>query len=254
LNLCGPQLFHIIVCQNKQTLEIKLEHVSIVSKTPIELDIRYNSSDMMTYSESTEFVSNLWSSVNKHSVSFHSEPLLSSDDTLYSQWMKFLRTNMAPILCDSISALRLNMINVPTAWHHFQGHRLSMAEFHDTTQPHIMFHGVRGNHVEETVHSILKHGFNSKYTKHCAYGAGGTYCSPQIQCALEYTTPTNTKLIPRARFMFVCFVLTGNVKYGGRMNESMDPDQNAWCANLPNGHQIYCVEAILPIALLTIAF
>lgn len=268
MNLFGKRIQFICIRTNGKNMTLELEPVDIVPRLSHELCIGYDLGDVMTAEQTSEFVSTLWNEVcdfdssqcslyptkiqtmhHKHNDVQQRHQLKSHDGAIYHSWMKYLRSNLPPAVCYQIRTLCMDFLCIPAAWHQFQAHYLTITRQRQLAKPQIMYHGVRGKDPLLSVNSIINNGFNHKYTQRCAYGAGGTYCSPQFSCALQYTTPTNTS---SAQFIFVCLVLPGNVKFGGQVNEQMRPDQNAWCAHLPDGHQIYCVEAILPIALLTV--
>ena len=171
---------------------------------------------------------------------------LEQDNEHCQTWMRFVRSQLAPQTYAGMNFVTIKLINIPSAWNMFNAQILKMKEMDTPIQPRIMFHGVRGKNTALTVESICKYGFNPKFTTTCVYGAGGTYCSPQIACALGYTPNDENQ-----KFLFVCMVVPGKVGYNGHDGQQMAPDQHSWAHELDNGHQIYCSETIVPFALLT---
>ena len=223
-----------------------------------ELELGSSIWDAMSPAELNEFGEREFASIMSQASLTSRDPLPASsvynlnseqDGPRCDVWMKFIRSHLAPKTCLDLSSVTIKTLNIPSALHKFDVQVLLMKKTNTPIKPRIMFHGVRGNNVISTVDKICNYGFNPKYTQNCVYGAGGTYCSPQIACALNYTSKisnTNQQI-----FVFVCMVVLGTVCFGGQDQQQMAPDQHSWGHALENGHEIYCAETILPFALLT---
>ena len=177
-----------------------------------------------------------------------SHKLSSTDGDLCMQWLKFVRTKLSPQVCFQTPFLTVELFHSNAAWTMFEGQIMRMELRGTPIEPRIMFHGIRTTNVLRTIDTIRAEGFDSKCTRNCVYGAGGTYCSPQLACALEYTAKVS--ISDSRRFVFACMVVPGKVCLNGQLGQPLESGQNCWYAHLSNGQQIYCAETILPFALL----
>jgi len=173
-------------------------------------------------------------------------------DAMHSRWLRFLRRKIPFEMCNKITQLRIELLHIESAWLRFQGQLTEMRGRKLSTVPELMYHGVRALDASAAAADICAFGFNPKHARQCMHGSGGIYCSPQLACALSYVKhPERSSMGKELKnFCFVCLVLPGKVGYNGQPNQPMAPDQNAWCTLSPP-FQIYCVEAILPIALIS---
>lgn len=259
INLLGRNTFCVRI-QVSRTKAPSFQTISLQrqKRCADELELGSQLWEMMSAQDLARFTSNEFEKLLRSAESTPHHPLpepschklnLEHDADRCDVWMKFIRAQLAPKMCLKMTSVTIKLLQIPSALFEFEVQILKMKESGTPVQPRIMFHGVGGSNVASTVSMICKRGFNVKCAKRCVYGAGGTYCSPQIACALDYTTKVSET--SQQKCVFVCMVVPGKVCYGGLDGQQMSPDQHSWAHDLDNGQQIYCAETILPFALLT---
>ena len=258
INLCGATCNFVHIDIRKAAIDIRSHGITLAPRASQELDISNTTWDDMEHTALLSFTKEQFANIHKQTLTndgldalqTQSHFLCANDGTLCDTWMKFVRHHLPPQICFSSPFVTIELLQIPSAMLKFQAQVLEMRALGTEIDPKIMFHGIRSADVLKTVQQVRNVGFNPKCTKNTVYGAGGTYCSPQFACALEYTVPV-AKNNP-TRFIFVCMVVPGKVCFGGQCDQQMDANQNAWCANLDrDGYQMYCAETILPFALLS---
>ena len=258
VNLVGCTMEYVrIRISNQNVSMVRLGQITRVKRGTSELEIASPLWDVMDASALTDFTNSQFQKIrtrtlcptdtHPHTITW-SHTISFADGELCTHWMKFVRTKLSPQVCFKTPYVTVDLFHSHVAWMMFEAQLLRMESRNTPIEPRIMFHGVRGENVLRTVELIRNEGFDAKCTQNCVYGAGGTYCSPQLTCALEYTEKVSN--IDTTRFVFVCMVVPGKVCLNGQNGQQLGFDQNAWCAHLSTGQQIYCAETILPFALL----
>ncbi len=207
-----------------------------------------NTVHTMSTNERISFISELVKSVLDRT---HATRFLQESDTETCVWLQFFATSIPMQLLAKMTNVRIKLLHIEAAWHRFQGQLLDMTHRNLSSQPVIMFHGIRSDDVDATMKDIESIGFNAKHARESVYGGGGVYCSPDAGCAMQYVKYA-VGASKMQNHMYVCLALPGKIGFNGTRDQKMQPDQNSWCAYVAP-YTVFCIEgnALLPIARIT---